>query len=58
MGYTIYLPTIAALFLGLLLIVVGYTLRSRSYGVFTLWLGQALIVALVLFHILRAVAAG
>ena len=40
------------------LIVVGYTLRSRSYGVFTLWLGQALIIALILVHILRAVAAG
>jgi hypothetical protein len=57
MDYTTYWPTIAALFLGLTMIVVGYTLRSRSYGVFILWLGQALIVGLVLFHILKAVAA-
>lgn len=56
MDYTPYWPTIAALFLGLLMIVVGYTLRSRNYGVFILWLGQALIVGLILFHILKAVA--
>lgn len=56
MDYTTYWPTIAALFLGLLLIVVGYTLRSKGYGVFTLWLGQALIVGLILVHILKAVA--
>lgn len=58
MDYTTYWPTIAALFLGLLMIVVGYTLRSRNSGVVILWLGQALIVALVLFHILEAVAGG
>lgn len=56
MDYTTYWPTIAALFLGLAMIVAGYTLRSRAYGVFTLWLGQALIVGLILFHILKAVA--
>lgn len=56
MGYTIYWPTIAGLFLGVLLIAVGYSLRSRSLGVFLLWLGQAGIVAVILVHIVRMVS--
>lgn len=56
MDYMTYWPTIAALFLGILLIVVGYTLRSRGYGVFILWLGQLTVVGLILVHIIKAVS--
>jgi hypothetical protein len=56
MDYMTYWPTIVALFLGILLIVVGYTLRSRSYGVFILWLGQLTVVGLILLHIIKAVS--
>jgi hypothetical protein len=49
-------PTISILFLGILLIGVGFSLRSRSYGVFLLWAGQALMVGLIVFQILKAVS--
>jgi len=38
------------------LIAVGFSLRSRGYGVFLLWIGQALMVGLIVFHILQAVS--
>lgn len=56
MNYTTYWPTILTLFLGVLLIVVGYTLRSRNLGVLLLWLGQITVIGLILFHILKAVS--
>ena len=56
MDYMTYWPTISALFLGILLIVVGYSLRSRGYGVFILWLGQLTVVGLILVHIIKAVS--
>ena len=56
MYYTPYWPTILTLFSGILLIVVGYTLRRRNLGVWLLWLGQITVIALILFHIVRAVA--
>ena len=56
MGYISNWPTIGILFLGILLIGVGFSLRSRSYGVFLLWAGQALMVGLIVFHILKAVS--
>jgi hypothetical protein len=56
LGYDSQWPTIVGLFLGLFLITVGYTLRSRSYGVFLLWLGQAVLVGVILFHILTDVS--
>jgi hypothetical protein len=51
-----YWPSFGILFLGIVLIAVGFSLRSRSYGVFMLWIGQALMVGLIVFHILRAVS--
>ena len=56
MGYESQWPTIAGLFAGLFLITVGYSLRSRNYGVFLLWLGQAVLVGLILFHVLTDVS--
>jgi hypothetical protein len=56
LGYESQWPTIAGLFAGLLLVTVGYSLRSRNYGVFLLWLGQAVLVGLILFHILTDVS--
>jgi hypothetical protein len=56
MEYVSYWPTIGPLFLGVLLIAVGFSLRGKGYGVLLLWAGQALIVGLILFHILKAVA--
>ena len=56
MEYGSYWPSVSILFLGIVLIAVGFSLRSRSYGVFLLWIGQALMVGLIVFHILRAVS--
>jgi hypothetical protein len=49
-------PSVSILFVGIVLIAVGFSLRSRGYGVFLLWIGQALMVGLIVFHILRAVS--
>jgi len=49
-------PTISILFLGILLIGVGFSLRGRSYGVVLLWAGQVLMVGLIVFQILKAVS--
>ena len=51
-----YGPSVGILFLGIVLIAVGFSLRSRGYGVFLLWIGQTMMVGLIVFHILRAVA--
>jgi hypothetical protein len=56
MAFGSYWPSVSILFLGIALIAVGFSLRSRSYGVFLLWIGQTLMVGLIVFHILRAVA--
>ena len=56
MEFSPYWPSVSILFLGIVLIAVGFSLRSRGYGVFLLWIGQALMVGLIVFHILRAVA--
>jgi len=56
MEYSSYWPSVSILFLGIALIAVGFSLRSRGYGVFLLWTGQALMVGLIVFHILRAVS--
>ena len=54
--YSPYWPSVSILFLGIVLIAVGFSLRSRGYGVFLLWIGQALMIGLIVFHILRAVS--
>jgi hypothetical protein len=56
MEYSSYWPTVSILFLGIVLIAVGFSRRSRGYGVFLLWIGQAMMVGLIVFHILRAVS--
>jgi len=56
MAFGSYWPSVSILVLGIVLIAVRCSLRSRSYGVFLLWIGQALMVGLIVFHILRAVA--
>jgi hypothetical protein len=54
--YAAQWPTIAGLFLGIFLITVGFSLRSRGYGVFLLWLGQAVLIGVILFHIFTDVS--
>ena len=56
MAYSSHWPSIGILFLGIMLIAVGFSLRSRGYGVFLLWVGQTMLVGLIVFHILRAVS--
>ena len=56
MAYSSHWPSVSILFLGIMLIAVGFSLRSRGYGVFMLWVGQTLMVGLIVFHILRAVS--
>jgi hypothetical protein len=56
MAYSSYWPSVSILFLGIMLIAVGFSLRSRGYGVFMLWVGQTLMVGLIVFDILRAVS--
>jgi len=50
---TVTVASIVIAFLGLLCLMIGYSVRDRNYGPFLLWAGVMAMIGVVVHHILR-----